>query len=191
MAETPAQNDKGLGPEGQVWSYLYSGLDMAQNAFDEEFSAYLEPEVVALVNKLAKQVFDAKSGFVVGPDRREELGTQEALMKERWFKYAADMALAWEGISRASEALTRYLDVEPAISAYRLSNRAAQYLREVIHTYVFGFDAASIALCGAALDQVLQQLAVEAGEFTEAELIQQRPPASLLLKLMNSSRAIV
>jgi hypothetical protein len=179
------------GPEFQVWNHLWAGIDMATN----ELRA-LDDASRAQVEKLGKAIADARSDLVQRPNSfsARVLSVEEYLLANPWIRHAAEIEIAATGIVRAEKALDRFAKVRPAITRRALPPRAAGYVAEVINTFIFGFDAACIALCRATLEQVLKDELVRRGAFTEPQLKREKPTAGTLLSnafrigLLQSSR---
>ena len=120
-------------------------------------------------------------------DDRLLLEVGDALLAEPWVRYAADLHIAGEGIHRATTALDRYLEIQPSAAARALPERARSHVREAVHTFMFGFDAACIALCRASLEQVLKDALVARAAYTDPQLKREHPTAGTLLE--NAKRA--
>jgi hypothetical protein len=63
--------------------------------------------------------------------------------------------------------LARYEELRRARLPPRLSQRSSSYVKEAVHTYLFGFDAACVAFCGAAVEQQVKDACVRAALYTE------------------------
>lgn len=166
------------GPEFQVWNHLWSGIDMATS----ELRALDQPSR-ALVEKLGKAIADARGDLVQRPNSYSAtvLSIEEHLLANPWIRHAAEIEVATTGIVRAQKALDRFAKVRPAVTRRPLPTRAAGYVTEVINTFIFGFDAACIALCRATLEQLLKDELVRIGAFTEPQLKREKPTAGSLL----------
>jgi hypothetical protein len=164
------------GPEVDVWNHVQTGIDLA----DEELSA-LPEDLRQLTERLGEALIEIRSQ-VVADDGDELLDLDDRLMLEPWVRYAADLQVASEGVRRATMALDRYLEIRPSRAARALPERARAHVREALHTFMFGFDPACIALCRAALEQVLKDLLVAKGIYTEPQLKREKPTAGALLE---------
>ena len=97
-----------------------------------------------------------------------------------------DLIFAEAAIDRAMGVLKRYLKLGPILTRLHLSQRCQTYLTEAVQTFLFGFDAACIAFCGATLEQVLKEALIRSGECNEKQLRQDRTsPLGLLKKAQN------
>lgn len=165
------------GPQFEVWNHLGSGLDLAEMELDR-----LEPESKKAIETFAEQIVSLRKSFALRPTVASWVKLLDQLLEDDWFRFAAEIKLAGEGVERASVALKRFMDLRPVFTDYRIGEKGAAYLREVISTFLFGFDAACIALSGAALEQVLREIVIEAGLYTEARLNRERPSGQTLLE---------
>lgn len=179
------EESEDYGPEFEVWNHLSSGLDLARMELDA-----LDKQTRQSVEGLAKIIIQNRSSFSHPPALKEWIAFFDGLLDDPWFRFAAELELADAGVDRASGALRRYLELRPVFSEYQVGSKATLYLREVVDTFLFGFDAACIALCGAALEQVLRELAVEFGEYSEARLNRERPTGHTLLEVGKRSGCI-
>ncbi len=144
-------------PQSEVWSHLEGGLQQAR----DELRA-LDPGVRDSVERIAAALGSTR-GFLILPESKANL-------------------LSVEGISRANEALKRYVTLKPAISARALPQSAIDYLKEAAASYLFGFDAACIALCRATLERLLKEFLVTKRIYTEPQLKREQPTAGTLLE---------
>ncbi len=133
-------------PEFEVWNHLESGLQSARDEFRS-----VDPELRELVERLAEVIADARGLLILPTSRTPLLSAEGNLLNHPWIKHATDIRIAEEGISRANEALDRYQAMKPAVAARSLPQPVVRYLKEAAATYLFGFDAACIALCRATL----------------------------------------
>ena len=163
-------------PEVDVWNHIQTGLDLA----DEELGA-LPDGLRALTEQLGRTIVEIRSRAVIEDPEHDYLDVDERLLAEPWVRYAADLRVATDGIRRATDALARYLDLKPEGASRALPDDALRYVREAVHTYIFGFDAACIALCRAALEQMLKVALVTKGELTKPQLKREWKTAGTLL----------
>ena len=170
------------GPETEVWNHLYSGLDLATMELDA-----LDEASRASVEKAGARIHAARKQHVLSRDQEMWTTLFDVLLSDPWYRFGAELEFGYECVSRASEALGRFVALQPVLSDAQLGEKATRYLREAIDTYVFGFDAAAIAFCGAVIEQVLKDLVVDHGVYTEARLRRERPSGLALLE--NAKRA--
>src|SRR2546422_858080 len=164
-------------PQSEVWSHLEGGLQQAR----DELRA-LDPGVRDSVERIAAALGSTR-GFLILPESKANLLSVEgSLLKYPWIRHATDIEIAEEGISRANEALKRYVTLRPAISARALPQSAIDYLKEAAASYLFGFDAACIALCRATLERLLKEFLVTKRIYTEPQLKREQPTAGTLLE---------
>jgi hypothetical protein len=161
-------------PDSDVWNYLRIGLDLARQELDA-----LPLITRDLAEAVAKEVIGSRERLVQTIEGQQF--SLDVLLEEPWFKYAADVELATKGLRRATEGLKRYLELKPILTQYRVPERATPYIRTLSETFVFGFDAPCIAFAGAALEQVLKDALIEAGEYTEPRIRRERPTGETLV----------
>ena len=165
------------GPKLQVRHHLEAALQCVSMEIDP-----LSPLARAAVESVATHVVEMRSGLAVDPTIKDALAAHPRIFKDPWFRFGVEAELARMGIAKTAEALERLEAIEPVVSSHEPSERAATYIREVTQTFVFGFDAACIALCGAAIEQLLKQTLLARGVYTERQLKLERPTAGELLK---------
>lgn len=132
------------------------------------------------MTRFGEHILSQRTNLTAAPDDTSIEWSQHAL-EHPWLKFAADLAFAEEAVGRATEALDRYLLLQPILTRYRLSEMASNYLQEAGRTFLFSFDAACVAFCSAALERALQDALVGAGAITRPELRRVRPTAFSLL----------
>jgi hypothetical protein len=172
-------------PQSEVWNYLYSGLDLAQMEFDN----LGEKEKEAL-ESFAELVFARRSKLVGSPEDQEIYGDEEKLLKHPWFKHAVDLRFAGEVVERGVGMLRRYLQLRPILTHFELSERCKVYLGDAVQTFLFGFDAACVAFCGATLEQILKEALIRSKECTEQQIKQERLSGLGLLMKANEKKLI-
>jgi len=118
------------------------------------------------------------------------LGIFDELLKDPWVRHAAEIEVAKDGIERASNSLSRFVKLRHILTNYKLGQESTSYLREVIDTYLLGFDAASIALCGAMMEQILREIIASKGLMSQGELRNSRPTGLSLLETINRKKQI-
>ncbi len=171
------------GPEFDVWAHLHSGLDQARWELD-----VLPERARNVLTRFGEELRAQRTGLTTAPDDRFA-DAQESL-RVPWLKFAADIAFAEEAIDRAVNALQRYVELQPILTRYRLSNRAATYLQEAARAFLFSFDAACIAFCSSALEQTLKDLLIDAKIMTQRDLDRERPTAHGLLHRASQARLL-
>ncbi|MGH7574552.1 MAG: hypothetical protein ACREM1_05395 [Longimicrobiales bacterium] len=145
-------------PEFEVWNHLESGLDLAT----DELTA-LASKDRELVSRVGNLLAKLRDDFVISRQDADLAEALEELLSHPWIRHAAEIQIAHGLIGRASHALDRYRDLRPVASALVPDERVRRYLKEAAATFLLGFDAATIAFCGAALEQVLKQVLVARG----------------------------
>jgi hypothetical protein len=163
-------DEEAYGPEFEVWNHLYGGLDIAEMEF-----AALDEETRNTVEGFGKMIVQLRSSFSHPPELSEWVGFFDRLLDDAWFRFSAEIELGREGVKR-------FLELRPVFTNYRVGEKAGGYLRQVVDTFLFGFDAACIALCGAALEQVLRELVIAAGIYTEGRINREKPSGHTLLE---------
>lgn len=172
------------GPKFDVWVHLHSDLDHARFELD-----VLPESARNALEQFGERLRAQRTGLTTAPDDRFADLPQESL-RVPWLKFAADIAFAEEAIDRAVNALQRYVELQPILTRYRLSDRAATYLQEAAHAFLFSFDAACIAFCSSALEQTLKDLLVDAKVVTQRDLDHDRPTAHGLLRRASEARLL-
>ncbi len=160
------------GPEFAVWNHLESGWALADMELNK-----LGPAERRFVQEVAKALVQTRTELLLSPDRQSALPVLAEVLQHPRVRHAADLQLARIGIHRASRALERYLDLAPVIGTYRFTEKPLQYLNEVVQTYIFGFDAACIALAGATFERALHEVLVTYGLIQAPQSDDDRTPS--------------
>jgi hypothetical protein len=174
--KNPDEIFSGTSPEYEVWIHISTGLDMARQELDS-----LSEKERAILTKFAEHFFSQRTKLTVDPEDTFA-GLSQQLLDIPWLKFAADIAFAQEGVWRAERALDRYMELQPILTRYKLSDLASKYLQEAGHTFLFSFDAACVTFCNAALEQTLRDLLVDANVMTSRELQRTHCTANTLLE---------
>lgn len=142
--------DEFFGPRIEVWNHLWSAIDQSTNEFRD-----LDPQSQKMVERVGQLLAQGRTDFVLQPEALTAKLHEAAqgLLEDVWVRHAAEIEIARLGVSRTDDALTRFLNLRPVVTPRPVPERAKRYIREVIDTYIFGFDAACIALCRAACEQ--------------------------------------
>jgi hypothetical protein len=167
-----------LGPVHGVRWYLSDGVDQAQWELDS-----LASEDRELVERAAQLIVNWQLDLVREEDQRAASEILQQLREDPWIRFAVDLRFAEDGVSRSFGCLERYLLIATTHNRRPTLPNARRYLREATTTFVFGFDAACIALCGAALEQTLKNLLVEHDVLSASELSRQKRTAGAVLDL--------
>jgi hypothetical protein len=173
------QHDPSSGPEFEVWNHLWSGIELAIQELD-----VLESNSRETVERLGKLLAETRTGLTLaaGTDAAAFSQISDMLTDVPWVRHAAEIELATEGIGRTERSLKRYLKLRPIVIRTPIPARAQPYVRELVDTFAFGFDAACIALSRAAMEQVLKDRLLVVGEYTEARLRREKPgPQELIV----------
>jgi len=165
------------GPEVDVWNHIHTGLDLAEEELD-----VLPDDLRQFTESLGRAVVDVRSHFVLESAQAGFLELDEELLALPWVRYAADLHVARDGMSRATSAIDRYLEVRPAAATRGMPVRALPYVGEAVQTFIFGFDSACVAFCRAALEQVLRDALLARRVYTEPQLKREQPTAGALLE---------
>jgi hypothetical protein len=176
--------DQDNGPQFEVWNHLWSAIEQAADEFRS-----LEPDSRRAVERVGKLIADARVEFVLAASDRVGilLRIEEEALEDPWIRHAAEIEIATLGVDRADGGLKRFLRLRPLAVSQPVPETAKPYLREVIDTYVLGFDAACVALCRATCEQLLRDLLVKAKIYTPGRLRKERPTAGALF--INAKRA--
>lgn len=175
------------GPDTEVWSHLYRGLDSARYEFEA-----LGPRGRQILETFGRRIADARKTLVLSQSEGGWVELYDELLEDPWFRHAAEIHIATDGIERASNSLARFLKLRSVLTSYQLSEETGNYLREVIDTFLLGFDAASIVLCGATVEQVLRDLLIGKKLLTQQQIDRKPNPMSCsdLLKFAKEKNAI-
>jgi hypothetical protein len=199
--ESNAGADGLATPEFEVWNHLWSGLDMAYHDLEETLgddAARLFDSLGDIVYKALTRLFVDPSDPSLGAKLMKEFPglvgvkvKQAALLQSMlrayktgsWpvLKYSVDLQLGSEAISRAQHAFDRLQLLAGVLSKAPLPAGVREYLSEVVHTFLFGFDAASMALARSAFEQMAREVLVHKGIYTRGRLDRERPTAFNLL----------
>jgi hypothetical protein len=114
----------------------------------------------------------------------------EILDKSQWLRHAVDLEIARVGLNRATDGLERFKLLTPVLLRQDLPDQAKGYLREIVHTFLLGFDAACIALCRSCFEQLAKAVLLRAGAATEPELRRNQPTAHALMANLKRSALI-
>lgn len=174
----------GDGPKFEVWNHLYSGLDLARMELD-----CLSEKGRAALTKFGERIFSQRTNLTVAPDDKFTDMSQQ-LLEVPWLKFAADCAFAEEALDRAVKALDRYLELEPILTRYKLTDLAAKCLQEAGRTFLFSFDAACVAFCSAALEHTLRDALVDARIITRRDLQRRQCTAYTLLAMATQAKLL-
>ena len=172
-------------PHFEVWNHLHSGLDLARMEFDD-----LGEKEKRALEGFAELVFGRRSRLTGLPEDQEIYELEVRLLEDPWFKHAVDLRFAEDAVGRATGALRRYLELRPILTRLQLSERSQTYLAEAVHTFLFGFNAACIAFCGATLEQVLKEALIRSGECSERQLRRELPTGHTLLKKAEEKKLV-
>jgi hypothetical protein len=174
----------GKGPEFEVWNHLESGLDHARWELES-----LSETARASLKRFGERLLSQRTNLTVAPDDTFVDWSQQAL-EVPWLKFAADIEFAQKAVDRATNALERYVELQPILTRYELSGVAAKYVQEAAWTFLFSFDAACVAFCGAALERTLEDALVDSGMITKKELQRRRCTAFTLLAMARQAKLL-
>ncbi|MGH9896861.1 MAG: hypothetical protein ACREA0_33650, partial [bacterium] len=165
-------------PEAEVWNHLWAGYDLAYHDLQETIGN----EAAKFFDLIGGAVYTALTRLFVDPadpSLTTELlkafpglsAIDQAALFQKLFraykdgtspvlKHSVDLQLASEAMSRAQEALNRLQLLIDVLADATLPARVREYLSEVVHTFLFGFDAASIALARSAFEQMAREVLI-------------------------------
>ena len=184
MDGNDSEND-GYGPGTPVWSHLYSGLDLARMEMD-----FMDAKTRKSYEGFGELIVKQRLAFAHHPALADWDRFYEELLGDVWMRFTAELELGRQGIERAAEALDRFRQLRSVFTDYTPSEKSAGYLREAVNTFLFGFDAACIALCGATVEQVLKDVLVDSGEYTAARLAREQPTGLSVLKALERMQRV-
>jgi hypothetical protein len=181
-------SEKENGPDIPVWSWLWQAIDSST----DELRA-LTDEDRRFVEKVGTAIAKSRTDFVLRPESGAVLINEiaEDLLSDAWVRHGAEIEIASIGIKRTEASLQRFLSLKPITTTKTVPDRAKVYLREVIDTFLLGFDPACIALCRATYEQVLRDELVRGGFYTEARLKRERPTAGNLVMIAKREKLLV
>ncbi len=174
------------GPDRDVWAHLQMGLSEARDELRD-----LPKDLKAFTNTLADTLLVNRSRVVLERGEKRWADLDSELLSFEWVQYTTELKIAEEGIGRTTIAFDRYAEIRPLVAMTGPPSRAWPYLREAIHSHLFGFDSACIALCRAALEQLLRHSLVESGVYTVPQLRRERPTAGTLLAKSAQHKLVV
>ena len=180
-------DDVPLSPDEPVWNHMESGLQMAR----DDLSRQLGTNDVSFFTALAAQVLALRVGVVISetdtevprfladglptisPELWRKVIRQLPQSPEGWspfLRHAVEIGIAERSLSRMYAALDRYSQLQPLLVTRAIPERVRPYLRELSDVYLFGFDAACIALACACFEQVGKGALVATGKMTERQI---------------------
>jgi hypothetical protein len=151
MDEKPERKD----PLVSVGTFLSEALEY--HAEDQIFQE-LGGRVADLVKEVARRYLDGQTQVFVQRSSEAEswLDDKEKLLGNPWLRYGIELELAYRALERVHVASERYLKLDYGSLSSPLSEKAIRYVAQVVATYAFGFEPASMALCRACLEQILK-----------------------------------
>jgi hypothetical protein len=197
--------DEGLGaPEFEVWNHLESGWQMAHDDMARtvgsgamEFWEALASAVISLRLGLllpggALPVSDQLKKFFVRwtPETHQKLlkilAEHPEVISNPFLRHAIDLEVAGMSIGCANAGFRRIALLAPTLINQQIPDKAGAYLREVVHTFLMGFDPACIALCRGCFEQLCRACLLKGKCLTQGEL---RKPQTALGLLNHLKRA--
>jgi len=175
------------GPEFEVWNHLYSAVDQAHY----DMARMLSTESMHFWEALADHFLALRVGVLV---ESKAVATSEELSRiapnvsdetwqrivaslgprpkewNPWLRHAVELRIAEMGVHRAAGALERFARLRAAVITRPVPKNALDYMKEVVDAYLFGFDAACIALACCVFEQVAKLSLIAHGEATKREL---------------------
>jgi len=212
MSEDPfgedASDEAIPAPEFEVWNHLWSGYDMAYADLQETIG----DDAARIFDSLGSFVYDALTRLVVDlsdPNLTVALeevfpgtsGSDPTVLFQSLFqayragsspvlRHSVELQLGSEAISRAQAAFGRLHLLSEVLRSAPLPIRVRRYLAEVVHTFLFGFDAASIALARSAFEQMAREVLVHKGVYTTSRLDREKPTALNLMRELKRENLI-
>jgi hypothetical protein len=202
------EDDEPYGPDFEVWNHLDGGLQVAH----DDMANKLGPDLTALLMAIAdglvelkEQVFIPRDAPAISQKFAEVFpqfgSTQQAnILNEAasiyaknagpFFRHAVHLAVAGVGLRRVNEALTRFVDISFVIVQRPVPAKSRPYIREVVHTFLFGFDPACIALCRSTFELFARSVLVARGLYTEPQLRREQPTAHTLSARLKQANLI-
>ncbi|MFN8670253.1 MAG: hypothetical protein U0164_23945 [Gemmatimonadaceae bacterium] len=205
-----SSDDDGVSePDFEVWNHLESGWQMAYD--DIRFK--LEPESLSFYESLARLIvhlksqlrFDSRDPVVrrllAETKTRVDEGDHDALLRglliwysngtDKWLTHLVHLEIASQGIDRARTALKRFDLIAARLGgAQTIPERSLEYLREVVDAFLFGFDAATVALARGTLEQLAKEILLRIGAVTKPQLERERPDLESLVAKLRQAGAL-
>lgn len=162
MVRNPSQRRE---PDQSVGSHLAGGINAAISDLENIFGG--AGGAANLYRDLARVVVGAASTLHLDRGSTRAFwdgdGDPAAIAKEihglfargrdEALNYAVNLELAELAVDRAAASFLRLRDISVQLARHPLPERALAYTREAVQSYIFGFDAATIALARASLEQ--------------------------------------
>lgn len=184
-------------PEFEVWNHLESGWQMAY----DDMARKVSPAETRALESVAASVFDVKQSLLHEDIAELPAGLVDSFsfldgpvlklfltaVAERYpdvppmLRHAIELEVASAGIRRARTALERFKSLVHVVLSQPVPSKVRPYLKELAHTYLFGFDAAAIALARSTFEQFARSVLVAKGVYTEPQIRRERPTAGTLL----------
>ncbi len=183
---TEGSDDRPM-PDEPVWNHMESGAQMARDDLanqlgenDFRFYMALSDQVLALrINVLVSEPTTEIPSFLtdslpqLSPELWRSVIKQLPQSADKWspyLRYAVEIQVAEKALGRMYPALDRFSRLQPLLVAGTIPPRVLPYLRELVDSYLFGFDVSCIALSCACLEQVGKHALVATGKMTERQL---------------------
>jgi hypothetical protein len=200
-------NASSEGPDFEVWNWLESGW---QQAYDD-MARQSPPRPMAFYEAVADGVFNLKTSLFIAPgsepissafasefpqfSRADEIEILSSIAANYpnlnvWIKHAIELEVASRGIARATIALERFESLLVEILRRPIPDKALPYVRELVHTYLFGFDAAAIALARSTFEQLGKVVLTAKGIYSEPQLRRERPTAGTILERLKQAGCV-
>ncbi len=149
-----------------VWGYLDDGVIRAQEEFDK-FVAAMEEDSQRLLRMMVTILFKAHKTLSTPESHKRTWKTLMSLQGEplvaevvaqgldlQFAKDARDRLMAWRQRLRL---------LKPATVRRMANDRVRSYTAEATRAFLYGFDAACIAMCRATLEQIVKEVYVREG----------------------------
>lgn len=210
---SPEHDEPEEGPEFRVWNQITSGWEKAH----DDMARQLDSDDMKLVVDIAKTLVGNKRRLILDDfasewfaafvadiewppgERSERIAKlaqyvvakgESTLLDHPWIRHAVELEVAWDGISRASEALDRYRLLRTVVGGGKVPPKAQEYIAEVVQTFLFRFDAACIALCRATFEQIAREVLIEKKIYTRRQLKREGKTAGGLLLSLKGEHLI-
>lgn len=166
---------------------LRRAIDTEEWGISIAVSEYLVGSRVSIAQEPVDRELLRRKGEIFGYDHESVARIADSLPDDpaAWpapIRFAVKFILMERAIDRSEVALVRYAHFRAARTQRRMPERAREYVKDVVETYLLGFDTASIALACSCFEQLAKHTLIVTGRITEAEFRRTRPTADNLLK---------
>ena len=149
-----------------VWGYVDDGVIRAQEEFDE-FVAVMGEDSQRVLRMVVAILFRAHETLST-PESHERtwktlISLQDDPLVAEVVEQGLDLQFAKDARDRLMAWRQRLRLLKPATVKRMANDRVRNYTAEATRAFLYGFDAACIAMCRATLEQIMKEVYVRAG----------------------------